>query len=151
MRKPGDPVIRLMGHVKKTRKGCWLWTGGHDRNGYGHFFILADGRRKIVYPHRWLYEQTVGKVPKGKVLLHVCRNPNCVNPTHLELTTYRHILSLSRGKGMPGSNRRKTCCKRGLPAQATARESRNSEVHGGRIQLLERLHYQCTANDSEAF
>lgn len=34
----------------------------------------------MVYPRRWLYQQTVGKVSNGKILGHVCRIRNCVNP-----------------------------------------------------------------------
>jgi hypothetical protein len=34
--------------------------------------------------HRVVYERVRGPIPKGLVLDHLCRNPGCVNPEHLE-------------------------------------------------------------------
>lgn len=61
---------------------CWVWLGSHDR-GYGHFGV--DGG--YVRAHRWAWEALVGPIPPGLVLDHLCRNPSCVNPDHLEPVT----------------------------------------------------------------
>lgn len=33
--------------------------------------------------HRFVYEATVGPIPPGRLLMHSCDNPPCVNPNHL--------------------------------------------------------------------
>jgi hypothetical protein len=64
---------------------CWHWVGANNGNGYGRFWW--NGR--IVYPHRLVYEVLVGVIPAGLYLDHLCRNPGCVNPDHLEPVTAR--------------------------------------------------------------
>ena len=64
--------------------GCWLWTAGKT-NGYGVFW---DGE-KVVLAHRWGYEFYRGPLPvwvpgKSPECDHLCREPTCVNPWHLE-------------------------------------------------------------------
>ena len=60
--------------------GCWVWIGARDPNGYGYFGSTAGTR----LAHRIAYEWLVGKIPDGLVLDHLCCNPPCVNPDHLE-------------------------------------------------------------------
>lgn len=61
---------------------CWTWIGSTDR-GYGVFG--AQGR--YFRAHRWAWEALVGPIPEGLHLDHLCRNPSCVNPDHLEPVT----------------------------------------------------------------
>lgn len=67
--------------------GCWLWTGGRSKNGYGAFRV--DGRQGGA--HRVAYALFVGPIPAGAELDHVyewgCRHRHCVNPNHLEAVT----------------------------------------------------------------
>lgn len=37
--------------------------------------------------HRIAYELLIGPIAKGLVLDHLCRNPGCVNPDHLDPVT----------------------------------------------------------------
>lgn len=64
---------------------CWTWTFRHDKYGYGFFRI---GRRHI-FAHRYSYESSVGPIPDGLEIDHLCRNHICVNPAHLEPVTTR--------------------------------------------------------------
>ena len=76
-----DPFKRFFAKVEK-RDGCWIWTA-YKSNGYGRF--VYQGKQWLA--HRWLYEQTRGAIEVGLQLDHLCRNPACVNPDHLEPVT----------------------------------------------------------------
>lgn len=81
----GNDEERFWSKVSKT-KGCWLWEGPTNPEGYGRFYL----NHKLVGPHRYSYELHNGKIPKATPYLdHLCRNPLCVNPDHLEPVTNR--------------------------------------------------------------
>lgn len=65
----------------RTRTRCWVWTAGKDRKGYGHFHLRTGG----VRAHRVAFVLAGGIIPpdQGEVD-HLCRNPSCVRPLHLE-------------------------------------------------------------------
>jgi hypothetical protein len=80
----GDDESRFLSKVLKHPDGCWEWTAGRSGGpGYGAFSL---GQRKVG-AHRWSYENFVGPIPEGLELDHLCRNPGCVNPDHLEPVT----------------------------------------------------------------
>jgi hypothetical protein len=63
----------------------WEWGGTHDRLGYG--WVSINNRK---YPaHRVIYTLIRGAIPAGLVIDHLCRQPGCVNPNHLEAVTHR--------------------------------------------------------------
>ena len=95
-------------NVRKTET-CWLWQGRKVR-GYG--LMWADGHD--VQVHRWSYERFVGPIPDGLVIDHLCRNPSCVNPQHLEPVT--SLTNTMRSPIAPAAiNARKTHCIHGHP------------------------------------
>ncbi len=62
--------------------GCWLWTAGKDRKGYGA--ISCSGR--MLKAHRVAYALANGSMPSPHMLVcHRCDTPACVNPAHLFL------------------------------------------------------------------
>lgn len=73
---------RILLHVRITNL-CWEWDGSRDKSGYGYIRL---GREKHG-AHRASYEAFVGPIPDGLVIDHLCRNPCCVNPIHLEPVT----------------------------------------------------------------
>jgi hypothetical protein len=85
----GEPLRYLLGHRNRLShepfiidpaSGCWVWQRGRDHDGYGR--VSANGR--TVRAHRMMYERIRGPIPVGAELDHLCRNPSCVNPDHLE-------------------------------------------------------------------
>lgn len=88
---------------------CWLWKGPDNGTGYCQF--TAAGR--MVYVHRWAYEQEYGPVPPGLQCDHLCRVRQCVRPSHIEPVTHR--VNLLRGTGPSARNSRKTHCIHGHP------------------------------------
>lgn len=87
---------------------CWVWRGTTQIGGYGTFAI---SHRQGVLAHRWAYEFMVAEIPDGLVIDHLCSNPPCVNPWHLEPVTQRE--NLHRSNNSVGVRSRKTCCLRG--------------------------------------
>lgn len=85
---PKVPLIdRLMAKVIVTETGCWEFTGCLLK-GYGQ---IGDGvtPRGTVLTHRASYEYHKGPIEPGLHLDHLCRNPPCCNPDHLEPVTPR--------------------------------------------------------------
>jgi hypothetical protein len=72
--------------------GCLPWLATKDQNGYGRFFTgrrNETGNRVDEPAHRISYLLSGGEIPDGYVIDHLCRNPACVNPAHLEPVTRR--------------------------------------------------------------
>lgn len=89
---------------------CWPWNGPRSRD-YGHVAVRVDGRWTTTGAHRIAYELLVGPIPAGLFLDHLCRNPPCVNPAHLEPVTNGE--NTLRGIGPSAQNARRTTCRLG--------------------------------------
>lgn len=87
---------------------CWLWRGAINRGGYGRFYV---GNAKASMAHRFAYETTVGPIPAGLQLDHLCRVRNCVRPDHLEPVTPRE--NVLRSDSISNRNREVTHCPQG--------------------------------------
>lgn len=61
-------------------EGCWIWLGGKNKAGYG-IFSLGKRDNKILAHHYF------SKPPTGKICLHSCDKPSCVNPCHIRFGT----------------------------------------------------------------
>lgn len=79
---------------------CWDWIGSRSK-GYGYY--VDGGRNHPAY--RWLYRRMVSPDIDGLDLDHLCRNPSCVNPWHLEPVS--HQVNCQRGRNV---HREKTHC-----------------------------------------
>lgn len=80
-------------HCRIDPSGCWFWRNHLDKGGYGSFRI----DRWPYRAHRVAYTLTYGAIPSGLQLDHLCRNPACVRPCHLEPVTPRVNNARSRG------------------------------------------------------
>jgi len=103
----GNYLERFWARVEKTDT-CWQWCGT-DAHTYGT--AVASGHSYRA--HRVAYELTIGPIPDGLTLDHLCRNRGCVNPAHLEPVTNRE--NILRGECPHAHNARKTHCRHGHP------------------------------------
>ncbi len=106
---PKEKFLKAL--TKEGPGDCWNWGGRKRADGYGLFGYTEGHKWHRVYAHRFSYELFVGPIPAGLVIDHLCRNPSCVNPEHLEPVP--HEVNIARGFSPWAVNARKTHCKRG--------------------------------------
>lgn len=109
----GDPRLsaRFWDKVVVADDGCWVWQGAKIR---GYALFSRDGYK---LGHRYAYAMANGGIPRKMVCDHLCRNPSCVNPNHIEavtnaVNTLRGASGL-RGKDLPPN--KEAACVRGHP------------------------------------
>lgn len=76
--------------IKGLPLTCWT-TEGTNNSGYS---LLWDGTRRHV-AHRYMYVELIAPVPDGTELDHLCQNPACWNPWHLDPVP--HVVNVRRG------------------------------------------------------
>lgn len=103
--QPIDLPDRFWPKVKKT-KNCWIWTGTKNARGYG--VIWTGGRMALA--HRVIHDLLKIEINNGLEFDHLCRNPSCVNPAHLEAVTHQE--NMRRGHFF---NSTKSLCPHGHP------------------------------------
>jgi hypothetical protein len=84
---------------------CWI----SDRTAHDHGYTRLRVNGKVVYTHRAAWSAVNGPIPDGLVIDHLCGQPPCCNPDHLDAVTQRE--NLSRG----GGNTNAPKCRRGHP------------------------------------
>jgi len=96
---------------------CIEWTG-KKLNGYGWLMVGEPGNRHWKYAHRWAWEHAHGPIPDGRVIMHLCDNPACVNVAHLRPGTVgdNQLDMASKGRG---HNQKKSACPNGHPYDTT--------------------------------
>jgi hypothetical protein len=82
--------------IVKQPSGCHEFQGNADRDGYRFFQFEGKDWRA----HR-LAVVFNGRDPTGKVVMHHCDNPCCVNPQHLSVATQQENIvdKIVKGRG----------------------------------------------------
>jgi hypothetical protein len=105
-------IDRFKSKIKiNARSGCWIWCGHIEKNRYGRFALAG----RMRWAHICSYRMFVGEVGEGLELDHLCRNPACVNPSHLEAVTHKTNMERAElaGAGAAAFHKRKTHCPSG--------------------------------------
>lgn len=128
--KNGSVLERFLPKVGEAdSNGCAPWLGSLNNKGYGQLFGGAGATPRLLLAHRVAYEAFVEPIPDGFVLDHLCQNPRCVNPHHLEVVTQRE--NLRRGI------ERRTHCRAGH--EFTPETTRYTVAGYRRCRLCDRI------------
>lgn len=79
--EPMTLLQKLFSNQEIDQNGCWLWTGGKNKAGYGEIYQHKDRTPMMV--HRVAYEMFIGTIPDGHFVCHKCDVKSCFNPDHL--------------------------------------------------------------------
>lgn len=75
--KNNTPILErlLYWSIPCPMTGCRLWEGNANPKGYGKF--------SNTLAHRAMWVEVNGPIPTGKMILHRCDTPACIEPSHL--------------------------------------------------------------------
>lgn len=104
--KPLTSAERFWTRYTVTPSGCWEWSTLRT-DGYGQ--VTIDGRKWLA--HRYAYTTAVGPIGAGLQIDHLCKNPPCMNPAHLEVVTPHE--NNMRSDSLAAQRARMTHCPRG--------------------------------------
>lgn len=91
---PMEVMARLATPVES---GCWEWHGPLGEKGYARVDYMVSGKRiRRTASHVAWELANAAEVPDGLEVDHLCRNPVCVNPDHLEPIT--HLENILRAR-----------------------------------------------------
>ena len=103
--------------------GCHEWTAavvggpmGTKKNS-GEWYGAFHFGGKVVRAHRFAWLMEKGEIPKGKVILHKCDNPCCVNVEHLRMGTQKDNVADMIAKGRKNPARGEACSKSKLVSE----------------------------------
>lgn len=104
-----DSVMRrFWAKTRPAPSGCVEWTAAATAKGYGIFGIGQTLYRAHRISVVW---STQKAIPSGMDVDHLCSNPRCVEPLHLEVVDRRTNIIRSSAKGAAAAG--EEVCQRG--------------------------------------
>ena len=88
---------------------CWTWTACKTADGYGRYGMGRRHIPRVMLAHRQAFIMSFPDTDISELFLdHLCRNPSCVRPDHLEPVTAQ--VNILRGRAANASR----LCRAGL-------------------------------------
>ena len=123
-------------YESEPSSGCWLWcANAPDR--YGQF----RDQGKTWQAHRWSAKHLGHQDIENRVVRHLCNNPLCVNPDHLEPGTQKENVQDAVRAGRVARGERNGASKLTAAAVRAIREASGTQAqiakeHGVTQQLI---------------
>lgn len=93
--------------VVNEATGCRIMTKKPTTGGYVQ--VRVDGTLRSA--HRVAFELAGGVIPDGYEIDHICNNPLCIEPTHLEAVTHAENVRRAFARGRKSLRRKLTWAK----------------------------------------
>ncbi len=92
-----DVVARYRSYCRiLPNSDCVGWVGALMRSGHGRFWVAATTQGQetvnhVVIAHRfgWAIQHGAENLDEAEVLEHMCDEPWCQNPNHLQVSTHQ--------------------------------------------------------------
>ena len=118
---------------------CWIFIGPTGKCGFTYgSFRNETGKREAA--HRFSYRLLRGEIPSDLEIDHLCSNPPCVNPWHLEPVTW--LENLHRAQYIFRCEHKTRANMRCIPCENTRSDAHELRVLLIKIQARERLERQ---------
>lgn len=118
IRRPTPAQVKRFWERVRKGDGCWEWLGPKNSGGYGAM-SLPDQHRGPLAAHRISFAIAHGRTPAGRVIMHSCDNPACVNPAHLRAGTQEENYQEAMARGRRVYHKATTCRVCGEPRDET--------------------------------
>jgi hypothetical protein len=125
---------KVRARLVETPQGCLEWTGSRtgSRTAGGYGQVSLPGSGPLVRAHRVVYLAERGPIGHGLSLDHLCSNPPCCRPDHLEPVSHR--TNVLRSTAPTADHARRTHCPAGHPLSGDNLAA--SEARRGRRKCL---------------
>jgi hypothetical protein len=101
-----DKEERFWNHIDvKSSNDCWNWKMRKDNDGYGRTQLFYPNIYKKTGAHQIAWILSGNKIEDNQMIRHMCNNPSCCNPNHLNVGTAKDnaLDCVNSGRTMVGS------------------------------------------------
>lgn len=78
------------------KNNCYICVS-HNTEPSGDIRVERNGIKQRM--HRYIYKIMKGEIPENKLIRHLCDNPNCINPNHIEIGSHKdNMVDMKRNK-----------------------------------------------------
>jgi hypothetical protein len=102
-------IRRLIKHSRFNERGCLIWRGNKNNDGYGRITVYLHGQQFKFYVHRlsWQLAHDPRDIPWYREISPRCDTPACFHPSCVELVRK----PVNRRRSAENTNRKKALRK----------------------------------------